>query len=228
MSMVSHGYQPMRFLNSLNRNISWINDMIILIFLHRKEYPRREETVIPLLIPHGQKWLSAKLPESHLTLQKFPCTPRLYGLPKVYMSYIPPMKAFTCSTFLWPPKNLYTILPSFSPHQNLHILHFSVASTKLLDATPALPIPSPKNTINMQYPHQPPLKLCHLLHVTSSRSTPILHLLQKLFHTTTWIPSTSYITFLQPLSACSFTASLHHILKVYFTFHRLLQGDRSS
>ena len=41
--------------------------------------------------------------------------------------------------------------------------------------------------VNMWYHHQAALKPCGILHARSSRNTSILHLPQKLFHTTTWI-----------------------------------------
>lgn len=43
----------------------------------------------------------------------------------------------------------------------------------------------------MWLPHQSGLKQCDILHARSCRNTSILHLLQRLFHTTSWITHTS-------------------------------------
>ena len=117
-----------------------------------------------------------------------------------------PFQAFTYSTFLWCPQNLYT-LPPPPPHQILHIHSFPIASTKsLYHTSPSLSPPQPIQSVYDSLTNQ----LCHILHANSSRRTPILHLLQKLFHTILWIPSTSsHNTFSRPLSDCSFTAFAH-------------------
>ena len=131
-----------------------------------------------------------------MTLGKPSCTPLLYGLLKFYLSYLPfPIKAFTCSTFLWPPQNT----PILCGLCNMFIPY----------ACSSHPPP--------HHPHpQPILLICnsstnHLSNYVTSfmqpllESTPIFHLLQQLFKKIPFlVPPHS------PLLACSFKAFKHH------------------
>lgn len=94
-----------------------------------------------------------------------------------------------------------TYLP---PYLILHILHFSRASSKSIYPTSAC------------LPYPPPSLWPILSKSDSCQTTPMVHLLQELFHTSHWItPTSSWLNLPTPSFACSFTASAHHISLPY-------------
>lgn len=117
------------------------------------------------------------------------CTPIFYNFPKIYLPYLFLLltKGFTHFSLLWPPENLY-ILNLPPPAKT----HFSVKPNPLC-VFPKICVPylcllqsnyPPTNAINMSQPHQPALKRCYSLLITSCWNTPIAHLPQSTFHKT--------------------------------------------